>query len=176
MSKPLIARIVPKEQVTEFTPSCQICMTPLKAEHGGDANLRYGVCTEHLTKVLGEGREASLALLLARGVIMVCYYSKSEVYKVRVEVRSARRSELLKCMRDFDVGRIYKHSAAVSRWSSSALADLHKLGSILMPLIPEFGIFLQSYVIQPDKNTRSAYAEAFMKKMNARTVHLLPHL
>ncbi|NIN63883.1 MAG: hypothetical protein GTO63_04040, partial [Anaerolineae bacterium] len=46
MSKPLIARIVPKEQVTEFTPSCQICMTPLKAEHGGDANLRYGVCTE----------------------------------------------------------------------------------------------------------------------------------
>jgi hypothetical protein len=151
-------------------------LEPLEGDNGAEINHKYGLCLEHLTALFGDRIQGSVALLLARGVIMVCRYAAESAYKVRVEVRSAQRSELAKCQSSLEMGRVYKHSTSVYRWSCSSLADLHGMGSLLMQYVPALGIFLQSYVIQPDKTTRSAYAEAFMTKMDARTVHILRHL
>ncbi len=172
-----VATVILKEDAEKGLTGCQVCSRQLTEEHGGEVNLRFGLCLEHLTKVLGDGtRQEALALFLARGVIMVCYYSDNKAFKVRVEVRSSRRRELTLLQEQFDVGRIYRHQGNMKRWSCASMADIHKIGGILMPIIPEFGIFLQSYVVQPDKKTRSAYAEAFMRKMGARTTHILSYL
>jgi hypothetical protein len=171
-----VATIIFKEEAGKYGTGCQVCSRQLVDEHGGESNLRYKLCLEHLTLALGENRQEAMAMLLARGVIMICYYSANQAFKVRVEVRSTKRSELAILEKQFGLGRIYRHQGTLLRWSCASLADLHKMGSILIPVIPEFGIFLQGYVIQPDKATRSAYAEAFMQKMGQRTTHLISHM
>ena len=171
-----VAKIVPPEYADGSIKYCQKCDTPLIEENGGPANLMHGLCLECLTKILGAHKQESVALLLSRGVVMVAYYSTDNTYKLRVEIRSARRSELLKCMRDLGAGRVYGHSPGVSRWSASSMKDIHHVGGILMQFIPELGIFLQNYVVQPDPATRSAYAEAFVLKMGRKSIHIVEFL
>ncbi len=176
-AKILMATIVPEGEATAAdNVCCRHCQAPLSEESSTVASRRYNLCSSCVAELFGDNVSPSVALLLAKGLIMICHYSQEQSYKFRVEVRSSSRSDLDMLRREVDAGNVYQHSEGVSRYTIASLHDLDRIAQVLMPYLPMISVLLQRYTVQPNKQQRSAFAEAAALYLGKRTVHFIHHI
>ena len=174
----IFARVVDKVDALrrEEFPTCLKCGTALSRNNTAYWLEGADLCRQCAAIIGGVRVDDALFLLMTKGYLMVCCYTKKGEVKwfLRMEMRSSSHADVLRLKNTFG-GNAVKHSQRVWKWTMGAQRDLQRIGKILQRLVPELGEVLLRYVAQPGPKARSAFAEAVGVKLG-RSIPLLRYV